>query len=853
MPPESSSSRPPVPLRPKASILSAQAAAQTVAIYVGVSILWIWGSDSLLFSLGLSTDAIRSFALIKGWVFVGVTAALLFWLLNVRLRKGLEHEEKMQLFIEHAPVAIAMLDREMRYVTVSARWKSDYRLGLRDLRGRRHYDVFPEIPERWREIHRRALAGGTIRSESEAFERLDGSVQWLRWEVRPWFDAEGGVGGVIMFTEDITDRRQAEDALLQAQSRLKMALGSGRAGTWIWDMETGRIDCDEATARLVGRTADELVEGGIDLFHSCVHPDDRQMVSEALAACLRGGGEFNCEFRVVHPDGTVVHFAVRGRVEHDGAGRPLRMAGAFVDMTDMKRMERALRDSEDRFREVVETIREVFWISDVAKSKVLYVSPGFEEIWGRPCDEIYHAMGVWIDSIHPGDRARVVDAATKKQVLGTYDEIYRIVRPDGSVRWVRDQAYPVKDHHGEVVRVVGVAEDVTDGKRLEEQFLRAQRLEAIGTLASGVAHDLNNILAPMLMIAPMLRPRLSEAGDLDMLTIVERSAQRGADVVRQLLTFSRGIAGERGPIQVRHLVKEMVAIMRETFPREIGITQDVPPDLPLLVGDATQLHQVLMNLCVNARDAMPRGGRLSLNVSTATFGEAQLRGYVGAKPGRYVVLTMEDTGEGIDPEILPRIFEPFFSTKEVGSGTGLGLSTVLGIVNSHEGFITVESEPGTGTMFHVHLPAADSREASAAPLERTPLPAGNGELVLVVDDEPAVRRATQRVLEKFGYRVLSAANGREGLALFLLQRENVRAVVTDLMMPEMNGIALVTSLRELNPDLAIVAATGLEQADNSDDLLTLGVRELLPKPYAPAELVAALDRELKRAAELAEK
>ena len=700
----------------------ARAAGRIVLLYVVVAALWILLSDRVMFALVTEPATLATLGIFKGWFFVAVTAGLLFALLRARFEVNREHEEKLRLFIDHAPVALAMLDRELRYLTVSRRWSADHCLGEQVLRGRRHYDVMPGIPESWREAHRRALAGESLREESGRFVRADGAVRWLRWEVRPWHDAKDAIGGIVMFCEDITERKTAEEALQASQVRL--------------------------------------------------------------------------------------------------------------------------RESENRFREVVETIREVFWISDAEKSRILYVSPAYEKIWQRPCAELYASAREWLQSVHPEDRARVAQASLTGQAAGTYDETFRVVRPDLSVRWVRDRAYPVRDESGEVVRIVGTSEDVTERKKLEEQFLRTQRLEAIGTLASGVAHDLNNILSPIFMIAPLLTPKLSDPADVEMLGIVERSAVRGANVVRQLLTFSRGIAGERGPLQIRHLVAEMAAIMSETFPREIGISQMIPADLTPVVGDATQLHQVLMNLCVNARDAMPDGGRLSIEAANIFLGPEDVRGQAGANPGRHVVLTVSDTGHGIPPELRARLFEPFFTTKDVGKGTGLGLSTVLGIVKSHGGFVTVESEVARGTAFRVYLPCSDSDHAASAPVAPRETPSRQGELVLVVDDEPSVRTAMQHVLENKGFAVLTAASGREGLALFLLQRAHVRAVVTDLMMADMGGVALVRALRDLSPNLAILAASGLEGAESRDSLYALGVTELLPKPYAPAELLEALDREL---------
>ncbi len=817
-----------------------------MAIYLVAGTLWILLSDRLLLAW-VSDPVMQSrLALGKGWFFVAVTGVLLFGLLRRELELRRVEAEKLRLFIEHAPVALAMLDRELRYVTVSRRWCADYGLTAMDLRGRRHTDVFPDLPERWRELNRRVIAGETLRAEADPFVRADGTTLWLRWEARPWAEADGVIGGLVLFTEDITARRQTELALEVSRSRLKLALQSGHVGTWNWDLVTGAIECDEAMAGLVGRSSQDFARGGVEFFDACLHPDDRAAVQEARARAMREGGEFAATYRFVRGDGSLVWISDRARVERAPAGEPLRLSGASADVTGLKEMERALEESENRFREVVETIHEVFWISDVAKNRVLYVSPAYAEIWGRPCVVPFEAGRAWLDAVHPDDRERVRLAALTRQVAGTYDETYRIVRPDQTVRWIRDQAYPVRDAQGTVVRIVGTAEDVTERKRLEEQFLRAQRLEAIGTLASGVSHDLNNILAPMFMIAPLLRPKLTDPSDGELLTILERSAARGAGIVRQLLTFSRGIAGDRGPLQLRHLMKEMVAIMSETFPREIGIVEEVPADLPPVVGDATQIHQVLMNLCVNARDAMPKGGILTIGAREAELSVDDLRGQSGIGAGRFVVLTIRDSGHGIPAELRTRIFDPFFTTKAVSHGTGLGLPTVLGIAKSHGGFVTLESEVGSGSAFSVHLPVAAAEDPAGTIEPPVALPGGTGELVLGVDDEPAIRVSMRRVLERRGYRVLVAADGREALGVFLRERDALRVVVTDLMMPEMGGLALVQALRELKPELAILAVTGLEGVEQREALRGLGVTGLLPKPYSPMELCEALRRELER-------
>lgn len=821
-----------------------QSAARIAIAYLVAALLWIAVSGWLVSAVVSDPAMVVTLEVIKGWGFVVATALGLFFLLRKKFADQLGLAEKFMSFVDQSPVALAVLDRDLRYVATSRRWRSDLGVEDRDLVGVRHYDLFPELSEVWRQAHLRALEGETISRDAEAMRCPNGTEIWLRREMQPWRDDLGRIGGLVIFAEDVTARKRSENALRESQIRLGIALEAGRISTWSWDAANDRFEYDDAIHRLLGRAHDEIRSGGLADFRQWVHPDDRGVLDTAIAAAVNSGSELSAECRSLRPDGSVVWLAIRGHIDRDAAGAMVRMTGACVDLTEFKQMQLALRETEARFREVMETIREVFWISDVEKKRIHYVSPGYRDIWGRPGEELYSSSRAWLESIHTDDRERILHAALTKQADGTYDETYRVVRPDGSVRWVRDRAYPVRDAAGGLVRIVGCAQDITERKELEDQFLRAQRLEAIGTLASGVAHDLNNILSPMLMIGPLLREKLSNPNDIELLGIVESSAQRGANVVRQLLTFSRGIAGERGPLQIRHLVKEMTSIMSETFPREIGIVHQVPADLWPVVGDATQLHQVLMNLCVNARDAMADGGRLAIDAKNIELGAAELEGCSGVSPGRFVVVTVSDSGHGMSDETKAKIFEPFFTTKAPGKGTGLGLSTVLGIVKSHGGFLTVESRLGRGTKFHVYIPSAEERGDLPQSVRQAEAAQGHGELVMVVDDEVNVRQAMQRVLEHNGYTVLTAANGREGLGLYLLQREKVKVVVTDLMMPEMNGVALVRALRDLSPELPIFAATGLITGERQMELDTLRVTELLPKPYTSFELLDAVARAL---------
>jgi CheY-like chemotaxis protein len=359
-----------------------------------------------------------------------------------------------------------------------------------------------------------------------------------------------------------------------------------------------------------------------------------------------------------------------------------------------------------------------------------------------------------------------------------------------------------------------------------------------------VAHDLNNILSPIMMSAPLLRMDELPADDFDRLVdTIETNAQRGSDIVRQLLAFGRGLEGERVVVQPRHIIKEMVKIARETFPKNLTVTADLPEQLWPIIGDPTHLHQVLLNLCINARDAMPGGGTLKLTAENVLLDEHYVAQNPEAKAGPFLCLRVSDTGTGIPKAILDKIFEPFFTTKEAGKGTGLGLATVMGIVKSHAGLIQVQSEVGKGSTFSVMLPAAPNASAVAEETSREPLPTGHGETILLVDDEPGILAATRKLLERHSYQVLIATDGAEALTLFTRQRASIALVITDVMMPVMDGVALTRVIRKLAPDARVIASSGLERDARFEELRALGVTTVLTKPY-PAEKLLRTLREL---------
>jgi PAS domain S-box-containing protein len=643
---------------------------------------------------------------------------------------------------------------------------------------------------------------------------------------------------------EIAGHKQTETGLKESNRRFHEMLENVELIAMTLDKECRVTFCNDYLLDLTGWRREEVI--GFDWCDKFL-PKSKASVRELFFSTIgTGTTPLHHENLIMTRSGETRDIAWNNTTLRDAADNIIGIASIGEDVTIRNRAGKILRESEERFRQLAENIHEVFWIAEPSTNKVIYVSPAYEAIWGRTCASLYDARESWLSSIRQEDSERVGHAMRTKQEKGTYDEEYRIVRPDGTERWIHDRAFPVRSANGSITRCVGVAEDITESKKLQEQFYRAQRMEAIGTLAGGIAHDLNNILAPILMAPALLRDSIRNEKECRLLDVIEHSAQRGADVVRQLLTFSRGSGGERVSVLLRPVLNEMIVMMRETFPRNIEIRSGVPLDMPFIMGDSTQLHQVIMNLCVNARDSMAEGGTLSLVAKNVQLEAADVAAHPPAKPGVYIAVSIKDSGGGIPPENLERIFEPFFTTKAPTKGTGLGLSTVLGIVRSHQGFIVVTSKVGRGTTFTVYLPTAPTAVAAPVIDAGDGLRRANGELILVVDDEKLIRTATRLVLEGHGYRVLTACDGAEGLATFVANRGDVRLVLTDLMMPVMGGVSLLRAIHILDPKVRMLATSGLTDQDSHAKLEDLGVDGIVAKPCDASELLRTIWRQLHR-------
>ncbi len=501
-----------------------------------------------------------------------------------------------------------------------------------------------------------------------------------------------------------------------------------------------------------------------------------------------------------------------------------------------RQVEGELRSSEQRFREVVENMKEVFWMRDLPTRSILYISPAFEEVWGRSCASLLESPDTWQNSIHPQDRKRIL-ALLLKQEPGPYDETYRIIKPDGTVRWIHERAVPIKRQDGQGLHVIGTAEDITEHRILEEQFRQSQKMEGIGQLAGGVAHDFNNILAAVMMQAELtgmidnLPQKVYEN-----LRQIRSYAERGANLTRQLLLFSSRHVMQARDLNLNDSVVNLSKMLHRIIGEDVKLLLKLAPDLLITHADPGMIDQVLMNLVLNARDAMPSGGTLTIETRAYELSAEEAAQETELLPGHYLFLSVTDTGIGIDPNALEHVFEPFFTTKEPGKGTGLGLSIVFGIVKQHNGKISVKSEMGSGTTFQVILPAIHTVHFVEAQTIRRAARHGN-ETILVVEDELEVRELTRVTLERAGYRVLTAANGPEALQMWHGHAEQIQVLLTDILMSDrVTGYELANTLQRQNENLKVVFISGYSPETAGDrSLLTAGTF-VLQKP-CPSQLL----------------
>ncbi len=911
-----------------------------------------------------------------------------------RERMATETANLLRILVANAPVSVAMFDRQMRYLAASERYLSDYGMSPESL-GRSHYEIFPEIPERWKEIHRRCLAGAVERCEEEPFPRADGSMDWVRWELRPWRDDAGDIGGLVLLTERITERKRAQDereeALARAtrasaeaeraRERLEVTLRSigdaviaTDAGARITLMnpaaevltgwasseamgrpleevfrivdEISRRPGEDPVQRVLGegrvvglanhtlllarngaehpvadsgapirdpggqvlgvvlvfrdltpeREADEAMRArraleeqvariassvpglihafrrrgdgslcfpfmipaaeevlgipgqelarDVSRFFANLEPADRPRMAADMEQSAREMSRYHEAFRYHHPAKGLRWLEIWSEpvAEADGG---VTWHGYMADVTANRRAVEELQRSEERFRALIENSSDVVVVLD-AERRVSFFSPSAAEQLGWT--DLEAVQRGWAELVHPDDRGR--SRELEQGALAAQGITVHFVRRQlhhGSSRLV-DVSVRNLLHDPAVRGVVYTFRDITEQRRLNEQIQQSQKLESIGRLAGGVAHDFNNLLTVILSCCTTLDDELGNApaAARDDVAQIRAAGERARDLTRQLLAFARKQVIAPIALDLNAVLRGSQRLLGRLLGEDVTLEVVPFPELWAVQADPGQLEQVIVNLAVNARDAMPAGGTLRLETHNVIVGADEAGRPPERRPGDWVRLAVRDTGVGMTEEVRAHLFEPFFTTKAKGKGTGLGLATVYGIVEQAGGHLHVQSEPDRGTLVDIWLPRAAGRPGQPEPAAASPGDGHGSETVLVAEDDPLVRGVIVRTLRQAGYGVIEARSGAEALALAERESSAVDLVITDVVMPGLNGRALVEELSRRRPGVRALYVSGYsDDVVSHHGVLDPGL-ELLPKPFTPPALLERVRRVLDR-------
>jgi PAS domain S-box-containing protein len=803
--------------------------------------LWIVLSDHALEPLLPRPELMMHWSMVKGLAFVGLTS-LLLWFLVRRTYGAIEagyhslsvsESEQRELARQLAAERSRLL--EAQRVAAIGWWESDLGKAAVVWSDEMHRifetdpatfvpsfeRVLQRIPEDERERVQKAvddsMAGRIADAVHHRILMGDGRVKHVELHWKVFLDDAGKPVRMLGTCRDVTARHTAEQALRDSETRFReMAENIGEIFYSYDTLHDRLLYASPAYETIWGRSLDEIyADSSAYLKH--VLPEDVPAMEDVARRQL-AGEQTQVDFRIRRPDGEVRWLSEHAVPIADASGKVERVVGTIHDVTAAKVAQSQLAEQAA----LIEKARDAIIVLGL-DHQVIYWNHGAELLYGWTAAE---ALGRSVRELLYQDEAAFL-AATRTVLekgvwageIGQFTRSGQAVTVDG--RWTL-----LRDPDGKPRSILSINTDITGRRQLEQQFLRAQRMESIGTLAGGIAHDLNNVLAPVIMSVDLLKHRLADAADREILDIVGASARRGADMVQQILSFARGLEGRRVEVDVGRILQEVVRIIGDTFPKSIRVELDRAPALHTVHADPTQLHQVILNLCVNARDAMPDGGVLRLRAVNANNDEARVR------------VEVEDTGTGIPANLLDKIFDPFFTSKDPGKGTGLGLSTALAIVRGHGGSLEVSSVPGEGTLFTMLLPALRRDGERPAVTVSPSLPHGRGETVLVVDDEASIRHITRQTLEAYGYEVLDAADGAEGIALFIARRFEIDVVLTDMAMPRLDGQALIRELHRIDPCVPVIGVSGVSSIPPLDE--ERETVRFLPKPYTTSALLTAL-------------
>ena len=774
---------------------------------------------------------------------------------DITARKQAETAMRQQQIEQRAlfdliPAMLWFKDTQNRILRVNQRVAESAGKTIAEIEGKLSQDIYTQEAT---SFHADDLA--VIRTKTPKLGYVEtvtdraGKKLWVQTDKVPVCDSAGKVTGVIVMAQDITARRQAEEESQTAKKHLRDLIDGLGASMMVGLMTPDGILVEANAPALVAvglKAEDVLGKPLVDSRWFAYSATVQQQLRDAIERAKQGeASRYDMKLRGVDNREIDVDFALN--VVRDEAGKIVFLVPSGNDITERKRAETALRESNEKFNQLADNITDAFWIRSPDLSQVQYVSPAFEKIWGRSVASLQANPHEWVDFILTEDRARVQAAfAALTEGASSLEIEYRILRPTGEVRWVRVRGFRVRNTVDQIISHIGIVTDITESKQVNEHLLQAQKMEALGQFSGGVAHDFNNILAAISGYTELARMQLEGNPTVqEHLGEVIKSANRAADLVRQILTFSRQEAQTRQVLPLQPIVIESMNLMRATIPSTVEIDAVIAADAPNVLADANQVHQVLMNLAINGWHALQNlPGRLQVKLERVAVDAVMAAAQPELRPGCYARLSVSDTGSGMDQATLRRIFEPFFTTKPPGAGTGLGLAVVPGIMDSHDGAITVESQPGEGTVFRLYFPE-HLGEATPAAGETGPTPHGQGECVLVVDDEAMLAELGTRILIRLGYTAESATTSAQALELVRTNPARYALVLSDQTMPGMTGLELAGELRDIRPDLPIMLMSGYNLSLTADRVAASGIRNILHKPFTLHTLGTAVQATLR--------
>lgn len=686
-----------------------------------------------------------------------------------------------------------------------------------------------------------------------------GGFRWIEVFARLMLDLEGNIIGTSGTLRDITEQKLAEAQLRESEERLRLAIDAANLGYWEWDIATGVIHWGGHHYGLFGLEPGTF-SGSLESFLALVHPDDRELIRQTNAQMLAERGEHSTEYRIVRPDGTVRWMDSRGRLFCDETNQPVRLIGIVQDITDRKQAEEALRESQQRLELALTCADLGVWdlnllTGEMTFSERLLVNLGYSPAEIRP------HISEWEERLHPDDKPHALEilATHLRGDTPLYEAEYRLQTRNGEWKWMLTRAAVIeRESDGQPLRMSGTLLDITARKnaeaerhQLQAQLFQAQKMESIGTLAGGIAHDFNNIMTAIIGNVHLMQLRLPADPRLrEQLKDIEAAATRASSLTQQILSFSRRQRLVRSHLNLHTLITQLLEMLRRVIGVNIDITLRTEPALASIFADPSQIEQVLMNLLLNARDAMPGGGQISIVTSQVTVSHSFGEGDLEVRAGSYVRLTISDTGCGMTAETRQHVFEPFFTTKEVGRGTGLGLSVVYGIVRQHNGYIHLTSEPGQGTTFNLYFPASDGQAETPSDDTVAAIPNGHAETILVAEDEESLRKLTYEILTELGYKVLLARTGAEAVEICLARKSEIDLLLMDVLMPRMSGLEAYQAIRALGYGFPVIFMTGYMAEIAPGETEALNGAALIQKPYDLDQLSrqvrAALDQSPKQ-------